>query len=339
MDKNIETITQQAQTYYGLTPAILLGSGASMAFGLPGMWDLGQYLIEHIATDNFSPEDNASWERFKEKLQSGQDLETTLHEVQVSERITNKIVESTWACITPYDLKVFFNALNDPDFFALGTLLRHMLNSTQTRLDIITTNYDRIAEYACEQEGIHHFTGFTHGYRRSQGSSCDLNPKRQVNIWKVHGSLDWFRNNQDAIIGLPNIYEIPDGFQPIIVTPGIEKYQATHYEPYRSIIQSADNVFIGKNSYLCVGFGFNDRHIQEKLVEQCVRSDSRLTIITRNLTDGAKELIQNGRVRNFLAFERGEHDQETVVHSSELPSPINMHGTSWTLSGFMNLII
>lgn len=44
----IEKIYRSAQQCIESVPVIVVGSGASMGHGLPGMWDLAQYLIENV---------------------------------------------------------------------------------------------------------------------------------------------------------------------------------------------------------------------------------------------------------------------------------------------------
>lgn len=60
--------------------------------------------------------------------------------------------------------------------------------------------------------------------------------------------------------------KFPTGYTPLIVPPGKEKYSTTHEEPYRTIIEEADKEFKRAGSFLCIGYGFNDSHIQPKLI-------------------------------------------------------------------------
>ena len=69
-----------------------------------------------------------------------------------------------------------------------------MFKSSLKILNIVTTNYDRLAEYACDQGRIHHYTGFTHGFFRQLAAPTEITSARRANIWKVHGSLDWFQS-------------------------------------------------------------------------------------------------------------------------------------------------
>lgn len=334
----LDKVSKQAQDYYKNTPVIILGSGASAAFGMSGMWKLAQHLMDNVNAADLSESEQTSWHMFCEKLRDGIDLETALHDVQLSQELTKRVVYETWKLLSPEDITVFEKSLNDTSLFPLGRLLKHMFRSAAKELNIITPNYDRLAEYACEQENIHHYSGFSHGYRGYSVKKDYLSCARQVNIWKVHGSLGWFTNSNGVITSLSNINEIPDGLTPLIVTPGIEKYRSTHKEPYKTIIHESDDVMDKATTYLCVGFGFNDEHIQTKLVNRCANNGASVIIITYELTDATKSFISNGSTKKYLAIEASENNK-SKIYSSLFDGPIEVDGDYWSLSGFMNLIM
>ena len=160
-----------------------------------------------------------------------------------------------------------------------------------------------------------------------------------MNIWKVHGSLDWFTVGGDKIVCLGNSSSITPGLRPLIVTPGNEKYRNTHREPYKSIIHESDNVLEAANAYLCIGFGFNDEHIQEKLINRCANNAARVVVITYALSDSAKSFLFKGNVKNYLAIERGDADENSIVYSSSFDKPIHIDSDIWSLGGFMSLLM
>ncbi len=330
---------KQAQDYYGKAPLIVLGSGASAAHGLSGMGALAAHLISHTDILGLSPTDEACWDQFCQLLNSGVDLESALHQVSVSEELTVKVIKATWSLINSEDVQSFRNCLQDRTIFPLGRLITHMFRSSLSKINIVTTNYDRLAEYACEQERLHHYTGFTHGFFRQLAPPDEIAIGRKVNIWKVHGSLDWFKSPLEDIVALSNIYDIPYNYEPQIVTPGTQKYHRTHLEPYRSIINNADEAITAAGSYLCIGYGFNDEHIQPKLIAKCVRQNAPITIITYALSDATKKHILNGNAQNYLAIERGATDDQSVVYSSLENTPFKVDKNIWSLEGYLKLIM
>ncbi len=335
----LEIIAKQAQDYYKLAPVIILGSGASAAFGMSGMWDLAQYLVKTVDVSTEDVAIREGWEECCGLLNAGVDLESALQKVNLNPAVTAKVVRATWDLLNPQDLAVFYSSMTNNALFPLGRLLRHYLASTKSQIQIITSNYDRIAEYACEQEAIHHYTGFSYGFRRHAVPRDYLIAKRQVNIWKVHGSLDWFGMPGGGIVCLGNSAVIPGNLFPMIVTPGIEKYRNTHREPYKSIIHESDNVLDAAHAYLCIGFGFNDEHIQEKLVNRCATNSAKVIVITYKLSDAAKAFLLNGKVASYLAIERGGSDNSSIAYSSSFADPVALDCDAWSLSGFLTLIM
>lgn len=150
----------------------------------------------------------------------------------------------------------------------MAELIRKVLAPTPNKAAIVTTNYDRLTEYAADGVGATTVTGFEGSLiKKLELPSIPLKTKRTrareriVDIWKVHGSLDWFVAPDGTIVAFPLTQTIPNDFQPLIVPPGKEKYSSTHDEPYRTIIAEADKAFVQAGAYLCVGYGFNDEHI------------------------------------------------------------------------------
>lgn len=321
-----------------MAPAIILGSGASAALGIPGMGDLANHLLHNTDVSGATEDERKLWNSFCDLLRNGLDLESALHNVQMNEKLTKKIILSTWALINSHDIQIFRRGLLDRTLFPLGRLLKLMFRSSLNSVNIITTNYDRLAEYSCEQERLHHFSGFTHGFIRQTADPSEITINRKVNVWKVHGSLDWFKTPSGETLGLLNSEIVPESFEPRIVTPGIQKYHATHLEPYRSIINSADNAIKSANSFLCIGFGFNDEHIQPKLIVKCLRENAPITIISYKLTDAAKNLLFKEKIKNFVAIERGDTDDQSIVYSSLCSDPLIVEKNIWSLEGYMTII-
>ncbi|MDH1013036.1 SIR2 family protein [Pseudomonas nicosulfuronedens] len=330
---------KQAQDYYGKAPLIILGSGASAAHGMSGMWALANHLVANTDISDLSDAEVEAWDKFCQVLKDGVDLESALHKVAVTDELTSRIIKATWSLINAEDIHIFTESLQNQAMFPLSRLLRHMFKSSLTKLNIVTTNYDRLAEYACDQERLHHYTGFTHGFFRQLAAPNEMNSARRVNIWKVHGSLDWFKSPLEDIVALSNIQGIPVNYRPEIVTPGTQKYHTTHLEPYRSIIHNADQAITAANSYLCIGYGFNDEHIQPKLMARCQRQNTPITIITYSLSDAARKLILDGKAQNYLAIERGATDDQSIVYSSLDKTPLTVEKNIWSLEGYLSLIM
>ncbi|EMM5102362.1 hypothetical protein WAT02_000312 [Serratia marcescens] len=86
---------KQAQDFYGKAPVIILGSGASAAYGMSGMSGLAKHLVAETDLTGLSKDEIIAWEHFCQVLQDGVDLESALHKVVVSEILTARIIKST----------------------------------------------------------------------------------------------------------------------------------------------------------------------------------------------------------------------------------------------------
>ena len=330
---------KQAQDLYGKAPVIILGSGASAAHGMSGMLALANHLVKNTDISGLNSAEIDVWEKFCQLLKDNVNLEAALHQVTASDELTSRIIQSTWSLINSEDGEIFLKSLQDNEMFPLSRLLEHMFKSSLKIINIVTTNYDRLAEYACDQGRIHHYTGFTHGFCRQLAAPTEIVSARRANIWKVHGSLDWFQSPLEDTVALSNFQGIPDGYQPQIVTPGTQKYQKTHSEPFRSIINNADRALNEAGSYLCIGYGFNDEHIQPKLIINCLGQKTPITIITYALSDSTKNLIFGGKTQNYLAIERGERNDQSIVYSSLDKNPLKVEKNIWSLEGYLSLIM
>ena len=294
-EKVVERIATVAQSCIQQHPVVILGSGASVVHGLRGMGDLAQYLRDHIQPDEGEEAD--AWLLIRTALADGDGLEEALLKTAAPLSLVEKIVALTWQAIAEDDLALMARAARGQEHFSLSHLLQGMFKSTHMVTNIVTPNYDRVAEYATDIAGYIHATGFAPGIIRSREGGDPVSIRRgahaarTVRIWKVHGSLDWFADNAGRVVSLPIPERLPEGFEPLIVTPGVSKYERTHDEPFRSAIQGADRALDQAASFLCVGYGFRDRHIQPKIVDKCRQRNVPIVILARTLTDEAKGFL------------------------------------------------
>lgn len=144
MNVEKELIAKQAQDYYNRSPVIILGSGASAAYGLSGMGALATHLVGTVDVAGEDAAAQQSWCSFCALLNDGVNLEAALHKVTLPSEITKKVVLATWKLLNTQDLSIFHESLGKQDLFPLGKLLKHFLASTQAQINIITSNYDRL---------------------------------------------------------------------------------------------------------------------------------------------------------------------------------------------------
>jgi hypothetical protein len=340
MDK--EAFYKLLQTWTNNIPLIILGSGASVPYKLPSMWTLGDHIKKSISFTE--PKDQKQFEKFVTLFDKNGDLESTLTKLQLTENVLAEIVNKTWELVNDADLKAYNQFIEKSIDFPLSQLTEHFLDTAGKKVAMITTNYDRIAEYASSIAKAIICTGYSQNFIGHFSNSIQANNlanlkgyKGQVNIWKVHGSLDWFKNKDEENIQLPLRNKIPNGFSPLIVTPGLSKYSETHNEPYRTILTQADSEIENATGFLCIGYGFNDRHIHPKLINQ-IKSQKPIIVLTKELTPKTKQSIIGNNCKNYILMEEA-NSKDTRVFSSAFGEHIIPDVSYWELSQYIKLII
>lgn len=339
---DIDDIAKIAQNCVQHHPVIVLGSGASVAHRIRGMGALAGYLRNDLEVQGQEEED--AWTLIRTALADGDGLEEALQKTAAPASLVSKIVDLTWKAIASDDLALLQRAAVGQETFPLSDFIHALFNSTNNTINIVTPNYDRIAEYASDIAEYIHATGFVPGLiRRREGADTILvrkgnYPARTVRIWKVHGSLDWFEDANGTVISLPLSNDLPDGFSPLIVTPGVSKYERTHDEPFRSAIQGADAALGRAAAFLCVGYGFRDTHIQPKLVERCRQRNVPIVVLARTLTDEARQFLTGSAGAAYLAME--DCDEGTRAYTPEQPDgEIVKDQKLWSFEEFNKLVI
>lgn len=339
---DFDALLKQLQNWTNKGPLIILGSGASAPLGIPSMWKLGEHLKNTLSFNNKI--DNDQLETFKKILDENNDLEKTLLEIQLNNNVLKAILKATWELIAEADLKAYEQFILKGKDFPLVVLMKYLLSpsTTNRKLSIVTTNYDRIAEYSASVAEAFICTGYAQNYIGHFSDNIHSNALSsikgycgQVNIWKVHGSLDWFETPAKENIHLPLRNNIPQDYKPLIVTPGINKYAETHNEPYRTIFAQADSEIQNANGFLCIGYGFNDVHFQQKLIQQI--KTKPIIVITKELTPKIKEAIIDGECKNYILMEEN-NGTHTKIYSSNQGEHIKKNVNYWNLSEYLKLI-
>ena len=158
----LEELAKQCQNCAQHSPVIVLGSGASIPHGIRGMGDLAVWLRDNVQADD-GPEVDA-WTLVRTALAAGDHLEAALENKPLPDSLVVKIVRSTWDFIAQGDYSLLKSAIKTETIFPLRTLFTGLFRSTNRNIHVVTTNYDRVAEYAADSGGYIHHTGFLPGY-------------------------------------------------------------------------------------------------------------------------------------------------------------------------------
>jgi len=179
---------------------------------------------------------------------------------------------------------------------------------TRDRLNIFTTNYDRLIEAGAELAGLHlldRFVGNLTPIFRSSRLDLDLhyNPpgirgeprylEGVARLTKLHGSLDWVQMNEDIRrVGLPfgasdispylNLPGIgATDANTMMIYPNAAKDRETAEHPYVELFRDFAAAICRPNSTLVTyGYGFGDEHVNRAIVDMLTIPSTHLVVIS-----------------------------------------------------------
>jgi hypothetical protein len=314
IDEKLEKLTTTIQQKLIGNPALLIGSGGSIPYGLPSMGALASEITNKLETKY---QDEETWKAFTAELSRSKNLESALEKVTIREDIQNSIISTVWSLIDKKDREAINGFLSKGSSPALTSILKKFVQCAGAT-NIVTTNYDRLIEYAIDcSQGIAK-TGFSGNCIKDFDSFSINTVRRTVNLYKVHGSIDWFKHKTNLSLmatSFLNLDNLSDVYMPMIVTPGNGKYKETHNNPFRTVIAEADKALRGAGSYLCIGYGFNDEHIQPIIIDENKNKNKPIVIVTKEVTSKMKELFLQNTACNCLIVSENAVGGSLVYYS------------------------
>jgi hypothetical protein len=230
--------------------------------------------------------------------------------------------------------------------------------ATRERLNLFTTNYDRLIEYGCDLTGlriIDRFVGALTPFFRASRLNVDIhyNPpgirgeprylEGVIRLNKLHGSLDWrFENGELRRYAIPfgapeNHPDMPSNpAESVMIYPNPAKDIETLNYPYAELFRDFAAAICRPNSSLVAyGYGFGDDHINRIIKDMLTVPSTHLVIISWDKTKPEEpDTDSNASRRRIINFCRdvgkrpqislllGSHfgDLQTLV-SNYLPKP------------------
>lgn len=321
----INTLTKAMQS---CNLNFLLGSGASM----PAINTLGnvEIQVEALLKDEKSKKANKQLIEFlKQIYAANNDLLTT---------------DSENMEITKNNYITFLEILN------AILINREGLETGKKMVNIYTTNYDLLLEYACEMSGkIFHYND---GFRNKNAIFSDIEldvsefdktvfcttglysyqeelPK--INLLKLHGSLNWriaekskithvkFTEFSDEIININTANDKKNrAFLDKIgvIQPYHKKHENTVLNrTYYNLLRYFSNSLLKPNSLVCsLGFSFNDEHIYD-IILNSLKTNSTLCLLIWAYDESAKkELCDKFKSYNNIII---VHDNDSNLDFSK----------------------
>lgn len=313
-----DQIYKLIQEYLKDPPVVIWGSGATVDFGLPSMQNLNDALKSQFPSfnkDNNNLEDELGEDKYKDNFPR---MKTLIYET-VKER----------------DLKVLVDILNNPSKYeGIKKMVEKFLEPYPHIFNIITTNYDRVLEYVLAFYNINYIDGFSGRLLSVFNEELfHVECEKAVRLIKVHGSLNWFKVNDEI-----RYFDISQSYEPVIIPPGKRKYEMAYDEPYRDLIRFSDDLIKQAKSLLIVGFGFNDAHLTPK-IKECMKKNIPVVVIAKNITQTTAELLSVAGC--FLAIEESRGDNESKLtyknRWDRQQTIITTADSLWQLNKFMEI--
>lgn len=206
-------------------------------------------------------------------------------------------------------------------------------SASRERLNVFTTNYDRVVEFGCDLTGVRlldRFVGALEPVFRTSRVDVDLhyNPPGMrgeprylegvARISKLHGSVDWvWRNRIVTRVPLAFGGQVgdlpPDLDRSLMVFPNSAKDMETAAFPYAELFRDFSAAVCRPNAVLITyGYGFGDDHVNRvlrdmlafpstHLLAMCWKDDgARLEAFTRSVArDAQLSLLVGPKVCEF----------------------------------------
>lgn len=269
------------------------------------------------------PSDADIWSKIATNLNSGTGLEQALHDIKPTPAIEEHIRKITAQYIGKAEADVLSAIVRNNKELRFSKYLNHF-NIRNNDFVVITTNYDRLIEYACEINGIRVDNLFVGKFlarfdpEHSKYLFCKNIVKRgskivaefapRVTVFKPHGCLSWH-----MVDGIP--FSIPQSCfdDALIITPGINKYKEGYNAPFDTHRAKANAAIDSAQRYIIIGYGFGDDHLETHLVRQ-LKNGKPALILTHSLSEKTRALIST--CKNIIGICSKDTDNSAVVTQS-----------------------
>ncbi|WP_400768713.1 SIR2 family protein [Methylosinus sporium] len=305
----VHDLKLELQRHFSDGLVTIVGSGLSCAEGLPGMTELASHLCA-VVDDGLAPADADCWAMIA-PLISTKGLEGALLEIAPTPALESKIVQKTAELIAARERGIVHQVFARTRTLRFTRLLGQLLKP-DAGVQVVTTNYDRLVEIAAEEAGlgvdtmfVGHFAGEMneHESRMSfcrdvkvQRTRAQLRYRSRVNVFKPHGSLDWYHRE-----GKPVRYSGDLDLPRLIITPGLNKFRNGYESPFDRHREKANAAIDRASRFLIIGYGFNDDHLETHLTPR-IRSGVPTLLLTYGLSPNALKLAEE--CSNVIAIQR-----------------------------------
>lgn len=281
-------LIQQALTPDKMRIAFLLGAGCpvSIKSEVEGGWEslipdisgLTQRVEEELDTSSYSQ----PYKIIKERLNKSGGRNPNIEEVLTHIRALKDVVHDgdiaglNQGLLTELDAQICDRITNivNKSLPQEGTPYHHLaiwIRGIQRvhAIEIFTPNYDLLIEQAMEQQKVPYFDGFVgskNAFFDLTSMENDVLPLRWARLWKIHGSINWWRSSDgDVVRGDYSLME--DDVEQQMIYPSHWKYDQSRRLPYLAMLDRLRNFLSSGQAVLITnGYSFSDQHLNEVIL-------------------------------------------------------------------------
>lgn len=303
------------QGYSSSEVIFLLGAGASVDAELPTISKLTECLKERFASHT----DREFIEIYKLLAKVDSSVEINYERFFEYFELIRQASKKDLFCLKIPDY--LLNVINNPfSTDIIRTLMNDILRNYQKnanpdylvhlqdfipengRLKVFTLNYDLCIETACKNKGSFITTGFNYDWN----PSLFYGKEKGINLYKLHGSLLWFYDNNWTI---QELSELPENKNPEIVLGPGSKIQAD--DPFLTLFYEFSRAIQEAKVCIVIGYGYQDAHINtvlerakiQKIIDVNIKHADILNKINKQpilITVTAKEALEKGHIKKKL---------------------------------------
>lgn len=320
---------------------IVVGTGLSIAEGIPGMGSLADHL-KNVVPQQLASAPDPTWAQIIAALDSGDNLEAAMEKATLQTTTVEAIVTAAATLISTAERKVFERVLSGSRVLPFTPFAKHLFKAGR-KFHLITSNYDRLVELATEAAEIgvdSRFFGYLHGrsdpkrsadsHRESYmtGKTAAFRPLSCLCVHKPHGSLDWIEMDGNLVRCPIDISKTP-----MIITPGARKYRESFRWAFDEQRTAGNRAAANAIRLMFIGYGFNDEHLEQYLCPG-LKLTKPTVIVTKDLSGNALKVIKNSSGTDVTALcAVSETDLRTRVINSSGDELI-VEEQLWNLEGF-----
>ena len=349
--KDIQKLKLRVKKYLELeNVSVLVGAGSSFHLGAPTIRDIPGDLKRDYASSietYFGKTKNPSYEDLFNCLQADRYLKEKKGEcVADINNVMAKMQKWLWRnCdIRKTNIHGSYKGdalLNQNRYRYHEMLIKKLLQrpGNLRRANLFTTNYDMAFDYALDNLGVHYINGFMGLHNRcfrpevyeydiyypGQSVSGKVHRAEKVlRYYKLHGSLSWIATSSTPsnVYGICEIAigeEFPlNADEQLMIYPCVSKKTFTLDLPYSEMFrQFAKTITQPQSVLFCLGYSFNDEHIND-IIYQALSIPSFTLIIanynpsptTKNLEIKKMKDLEDPRI---IVLDEEDQDQSSFV--------------------------